>query len=53
MGVKYHHIDGCIFKGKKQLMVVVAVEISRTKRNALVDILVDILNRKEPPDVSR
>lgn len=53
MGMTYHHIDGCIFRGKKQLMVVVAVEISRTKRNALVDILVDILNRKEPPDVPR
>jgi len=51
--MKYHHIDGCIFKGKKQLMVVVAVELSRTKRNALVDILVDILNRKEQTDVSR
>lgn len=51
--MKYHHIDGCIFQGKKQLMVVVAVELSRTKRNALVDILVDILNRKEQADVSR
>lgn len=46
MKTTYRNLDGSIFKGAKQLMVVVAVECSPSFRNEVVEELIAILNRR-------
>jgi len=47
MGVKYKNIDGSIFRGDKQLLVVVSVECRPALRNRICDILINILEEEE------
>lgn len=45
--MKYTHIDGSIFHGDKQLLVVVAVECKPSLRNQIISTLIDILNKEK------
>jgi len=53
MKTTYRNLDGSIFKGAKQLMVVVAVECSPSFRNEVVDELIAILNRRRKPNAKK
>ncbi len=44
---KYDHIHGAIFKGTKQLMILVNVEVSPKLRDKMADLIVDHLNKKK------
>ena len=50
MGMKYKNIDGSIFRGDKQLLVVVSVECTPALRNRICDTLITILNKQKPSD---
>jgi hypothetical protein len=47
MPKKYTSIGGSIFRGSKQLMILVEVECSATLRDEIADLIVQHLNRKK------
>jgi len=49
MKTTFRNIDGSIFRGNKQLMVVVSVECSPALRNEVVEELIAILNKRRKP----
>lgn len=47
MPKKHTAIGGSIFRGSKQLMIIVEVECSTTLRDEIADLIVQHLNRKK------
>lgn len=43
----YTSIDGSIFKGNKQLMIIVAVECSKATRNRIAEKIADLLEKED------
>lgn len=43
----YHHIHGSIFKGSKQILVIVEVQCPKTLRDEVADAIVEYLQKRK------